>query len=74
MTPSLTTVQQKILQAITAGVATNGYPPTVQELCEISGLRSKSSVHHQLMMLEMKGYIRREFGRSRAITVLQEAA
>lgn len=71
---TLTIVQLKILRAIKDGVQSNGYPPTVAELCEISGLRSKSSVHHQLTVLEMKGLIRREFGRSRAITLLGEAA
>ncbi|MFG2603198.1 hypothetical protein ACGFT2_06590 [Streptomyces sp. NPDC048514] len=45
----------------------HGQAPSVQEVGEGVGLRSRSSVHHQLVELEAKHAIRRERGRSRGI-------
>lgn len=71
----LTDRQHRILNAIRISVTTRGYPPTVAELCAVSGLASTSSVAHQLRVLEFKGAIVREPNRPRAIRIIdQEAA
>lgn len=36
-----------------------GGPPSVREICEAVGLRSKQTVHHHLTRLESEGYIQR---------------
>jgi repressor LexA len=69
-THGLTTRQFKILEAIKKAVDTQGYPPTMRELCAASGLTSTASVSYQLESLEKKGFIRRDPTRGRAIEVL----
>ena len=51
-------------------IAHNGYPPTVRELCQLSGLRSTSSVHNRLKKLENLGKIQKLTERPRTITVM----
>lgn len=70
--PTVTSVQRKILNAITDSVTERGYPPSVRELADAAGLASTSSVAHQLRQLELKGRIRRDPTRSRAIQVITE--
>jgi repressor LexA len=62
-----------ILDVIRNAVERRGYPPSIREICEAAGLSSTSSVAHQLAALEAKGYLRRDAGRPRAVSV-QEAA
>ena len=71
--PTVTRTQRKILNAITKSVTERGYPPSVRELADAAGLASTSSVAHQLRQLELKGRIRRDPTRSRAIQVITEA-
>ncbi len=54
---------------IRESVERRGYPPSIREICEAAGLSSTSSVAHQLAVLEDKGYLRRDAGRPRAVTV-----
>jgi repressor LexA len=70
--PDLTVRQQEILAAIHEGISSNGLPPTMRELGEAVGLSSPSSVKAQLDALEVKGYLRRDEGRSRAIHLLRD--
>lgn len=65
----LTERQQRILVVIRETVAARGYPPSVREIGEAVGLRSPSSVHHQLSTLERGGYLRKDASRPRAIEV-----
>ena len=44
-----------------------GLPPTVREICEFTGIKSTSTVHGILGVLEKEGYIVRDAGSSRAI-------
>ena len=46
---------------------TDGFPPSVREICEATGIRSTSTVHAALTSLEEKGYITREHKNSRSI-------
>lgn len=45
----------------------NSIPPTVREICEATGIRSTSTVHAALSVLEDNGYIERDAKSSRSI-------
>jgi SOS-response transcriptional repressor LexA len=63
----LTARQERILRCIRESIADAGEAPTVAEIAERVGMRSRASVHYQLGELEAKGAIRREPGRHRGI-------
>jgi repressor LexA len=65
----LTPRQRKVLEVIRESVERRGYPPTVREIGEAVGLTSTSSVSHQLMTLQKKGFLRRDPSRPRAVDV-----
>jgi repressor LexA len=65
----LTPRQRRILEVIREAVARRGYPPSVREIGEAVGLTSSSSVAHQMVALERKGYLRRDPNRPRAVEV-----
>jgi repressor LexA len=66
----LTPRQRMVLDTIRSAVEARGYPPSMREIGEAVGLTSPSSVKHQLMALERKGYVRRDPNRPRAIEVV----
>ncbi len=49
--------------------AAGGIPPTVREICEATGIKSTSTVHAILNILEEQGYISRDARYSRAIKI-----
>ena len=59
-----------ILEVIQRAVQAHGYPPSMREIGDAVGLRSLSSVTHQLNQLELSGYLRRDSGKTRAIEIL----
>ncbi|MFI2764877.1 hypothetical protein ACH5A3_39610 [Streptomyces echinatus] len=63
----LTDTQERVLRCIRQAIADRGEAPTVAEIGEAVGMRSRSSVHYQLVELEAKGAIARERRRSRGI-------
>ena len=65
----LTARQRRVLEVIREAVARRGYPPSVREIGEAVGLASSSSVAHQLVALERKGFLRRDPNRPRAVEV-----
>ncbi len=65
----LTPRQRKVLEVIRDSVERRGYPPTVREIGEAVGLTSTSSVSHQLMTLQKKGFLRKDPSRPRAVDV-----
>ena len=67
---SLTERQSKIMDAIQQNIAAHGFPPSFREIGELVGLRSTSSVKHQLKALELKGLIRISANKGRAIEVI----
>ena len=67
---SLTIRQKKILETIQRAIGKNGYPPSMREIGDSVGLKSLSSVTHQLSQLEKLGYIRRDPRRPRAMEIL----
>jgi len=66
----LTAKQSAILEAIQESIAGRGYPPSMREIGDAVGLRSLSSVTHQLNQLELAGRLRRDPNRPRAMEVL----
>lgn len=67
---SLTIRQKKILETIQRSIGKNGYPPSMREIGDTVGLKSLSSVTHQLSQLEKLGYLRRDPRRPRAMEIL----
>lgn len=51
--------RQKILNAIVSYMMAHGYPPTVREISEKTGLSSTSSIQRQLHRMELDGMITR---------------
>lgn len=66
----LTVRQRRVLECIRSSIDTRGYPPSMREIGDAVGLTSPSSVAHQLIALERKGYLRRDPHRPRAMEVL----
>ena len=67
--PRLTERQSAVLNVIRDSVRSRGYPPSMREIGEAVGLQSTSSVRHQLVTLESKGYLHRDANRPRAYIV-----
>ena len=65
----LTDRQCRVLEVIQESIDRRGYPPSMREIGEAVGLQSTSSVRHQLVVLENKGFIRRDPNRPRAYIV-----
>jgi repressor LexA len=65
----LTDRQRLIMQVIEESVRRHGYPPTLREIGDATGLASTSSVSHQLVSLQKKGYVSRGAGRPRSAVV-----
>lgn len=58
--------QQRVLEFLRER-AGDGVPPSVREICAAAGIRSTSTVHAYLKVLEEGGYISRQSGLNRAI-------
>ncbi|RBP98687.1 repressor LexA [Bifidobacterium aemilianum] len=68
----LTERQCKVLEAIRSHVAECGFAPSFREIGQAVGLKSPSSVKHQLQVLEEKGLIRMNANKGRAIELVEE--
>jgi repressor LexA len=68
----LTPKQRRLLRFIVQFRNQNGFPPTLQELCEEFSWRSKNAAHDALARLERKGWIQRRNRSARGLTVLRE--
>ena len=68
---TLTPRQRSVLECIRQSLEARGYPPTMREIGERVGLTSPSSVKHQLVSLERKGFLRRDPNRPRAMEIVQ---
>ena len=66
----LTRRQEEILNYIKEYIVSNGYPPTIREICKAVGVSSPATVHAHLTNLENKGFIKKEDTKNRAIEVL----
>ncbi len=61
--------QAKILAYIEKATLQKGYPPSVREICDATGLKSTSTVHGHLIRLEKTGLLYRDSMKPRAISV-----
>lgn len=68
---SLTERQAEILRFIVEDGKARGFPPTIREIGNRFGLSSSNAVADHLRALEKKGYVRRTFGLSRGLRVLE---
>lgn len=66
----LTARQRSVLECIESFLNVQGYPPTMREIGDAVGLKSLSSVTHQLQQLTKLGWIRRDPKLPRALEVL----
>ncbi len=64
--------QKEVLEAIIHFIAENGYPPTIQQLCDRCGVTSTSTIHYHLTALRKKNYIHWNESERRAITVRED--
>jgi repressor LexA len=65
----LTRRQRAILDFIRESSQRSGYPPSVREIGRAVGLASTAAVDYQLTALQEKGYLTRDPGRARAVTL-----
>ncbi|NLV58108.1 MAG: transcriptional repressor LexA [Clostridiales bacterium] len=61
--------QAKILEYIQRSIKEVGYPPSVRDICNATGLKSTSTVHGHLLRLQKKGLLNRDAMKPRAISV-----
>ena len=63
--------REKIFNAIVYYISQHQYPPTVKEICNMTGLKSTSSVHNHITKLIDEGMLETdaEWGSPRAIRV-----
>ena len=64
--------QRQIYEYISHCIKTRGYPPSVREIGRSVNLSSPSTVHKHLRILENAGFITRDSGKNRAITLAKE--
>ena len=65
----LSPMRENILKYVSRFSQENGYPPTVREICEAVGLRSPSTVHSHLKILQEAGYLSKDERKTRALKV-----
>lgn len=67
----LTRAQLNIFDAIVTNIRRRNYAPSIEEICLVSGHKSKSTVHRHLKILKAAGYIQWEEGRTRTLKVIK---
>lgn len=65
--------EQKVYDYIVKSVRKNGYAPSVRDICRDLGYKSPSTVHMYLKRLDLLGYIEKEDGKSRAVTLTSDS-
>jgi repressor LexA len=65
----LTRAQLNVFDAIVTNIRRRNYAPSIEEICLVSGHKSKSTVHRHLKILKAAGYIQWEEGRTRTLKV-----
>lgn len=64
--------ERAILKCIQEGIIKNGYPPSVREICNYVGLSSTATVQGYLMVLEERGFIKKEKDKGRTVRLLRD--
>lgn len=63
--------QKRILEVLEDFQETNGYPPSIREICDQAGISSTSVVNYYLNQLQEMGYIERDGRVSRGLRLLK---
>lgn len=61
--------QQKVLEYIKEFTQSQGYPPSVRDICKGVGLRSPSTVHAHIKSLQENGYLEKDDRKTRALKI-----
>jgi repressor LexA len=69
MKTRITDRQREIYEFIQTTIAGRGIPPTIREIGEAFGIRSTNGVEKHLKALEQSGFVMRERGKSRSISL-----
>jgi repressor LexA len=64
--------EQKVYDYILKSIKENGFAPSVRDICRDLNYKSTSTVHMYLNRLDTLGYIKKEDGKSRAISVTED--
>jgi repressor LexA len=59
--------EQKLYDFMKKETMKKGYPPTVREICAALDIKSTSTVHKDIARLEMKGHLKKDPAKPRAI-------
>lgn len=70
MAEPLTALERRVYHYLLDYLATHSYQPSVRDIAKRFRIRSTKTVSELLTSLAIKGYIRREAGRSRGVTLL----
>lgn len=62
--------RQRILSSIIKFITENGYSPSIREIAEMSGIKSTSTIHHHLIILDDMGLIKVNEFQTRSIKVI----
>ena len=68
---ALTKKQRQILDHVESFVETNGYSPSYEEIAEHFNYSSLATVHEHLTNLEQKGFLRKNYNKSRSLEVVR---
>jgi repressor LexA len=68
---ALTKKQRQILDYVESFVDTNGYSPSYEEIAEHFGYNSLATVHEHLTNLETKGFLRKNYNKSRSLEIVR---
>lgn len=65
----LTPKERAVYEFVESTIANKGYAPTVRDICAALGIKSTSTAHLYLSKLDEKGYIHKNVGKSRAVSL-----
>jgi len=68
----LTPKQREVLNQLLGFVTENSYPPSIQQLCQLCGVSSTSTIHFHLSALKKKGLIDWNPAEKRAISIRED--
>ncbi|HYW10273.1 MAG TPA: transcriptional repressor LexA [Longimicrobium sp.] len=68
---ALTKKQRQILDYVESFVDTNGYSPSYEEIAEHFQYSSLATVHEHLTNLEQKGFLRKNYNKSRSLEIVR---
>ena len=70
---ALSQKEQRVYEYIRGVIRENGYAPSVRDIKLALGIKSTSTVHSYIERLEIKGYIKRDQGKSRTLRIYESS-